>query len=44
MYTSQIIWLIAIPLSIFLTYRLILWLIRFLSKKYPDAFDESQEK
>jgi hypothetical protein len=40
MYTVQIIWLLLLPLAIFLSYRLVLYAL----KKYHNKFPVSEEK
>jgi|GEM_PF-2267715 len=35
MHTVQILWLLALPVSIFLTYRVILFVLKKYEKKFP---------
>jgi hypothetical protein len=35
MYTSQILWILALPVSIFVAYRLILVVLKKYEKKFP---------
>ncbi len=41
MYTIQIIWLLALPVMIFLSYRLVLFALKRYEKKYPPEVHEN---
>lgn len=44
MYIREIIWLILWPVSIYVTYRVILWAIGYMEKRHPKAFKSPVSK
>ncbi len=44
MYIKQIIWLLALPLTIYLSYRLIIFILKKYEKKYPAFREENPDK